>query len=108
MVWVAIDFGRNEKPKRTKIYRTDYFTNYEDSSKVLDTKRVTSIRTSGLEQKLISVALENTEHGVWTDVPRPKPHPFVGGAKVEFFDDEWIPTLTAPIYCAGRKCLPEL
>lgn len=107
VVWVAIDFNRSGKPKRMKIYRTDYFTTYEDASKVLDAKRVMSIRTNGLEQKLTSAALENTEHGFWTDVPHPKPHPFAGGAKVEFFDDEWIPTLREPMYCAGRSCLPE-
>jgi hypothetical protein len=107
VVWVAIDFDRSGKPKRMKIYRTDYFTTYEGASKVSDPNRVTSIRTTGLEQKLTSVALENTAHGFWTDVPHPKPRPFVGGAKVEFFDDEWIPTLTAPMYCVGRSCLPE-
>jgi hypothetical protein len=107
LVWVAIDFNRHGRPKRMKIYRTDYFTTYEDGSRVLDTKRLTSIRTMGLEQKLTSVALENSAHGVWTDVPHPKPRPFVGGAQVEFFDDEWISTLTSPLYCAGRSCFPE-
>jgi hypothetical protein len=107
LVWVAINFNRRGKPKRMKIYRTDYFTTYEGASKVLDTKRVTSIRTIGLEQKLTSLALENTAHGFWTDVPHRKPRPFVGGAKVEFFDDEWIPTPRVPMYCAGNSCLPE-
>jgi hypothetical protein len=107
LVWVAIDFDRRGKPKRMKIYRTDYFTTYEGGSKVLDTKRMTSIRTIGLEHKLTSFALESSAHGVWTDVPHPRPRPFVGGAMVEFFDDEWIPTPGAPIYCAGHSCLPE-
>jgi hypothetical protein len=108
LVWIAIDFDRRGKPKRMRIYRTDYFTTYEGGAQVLDAERVTSIRTIGLEQKLTSVALENAAHGAWIDVPNPKPHPFVGGAKVEFFDDEWIPTLRTPMYCAGNRCLPEL
>lgn len=76
LVWIAIEFDRRGKPKRMKIYRTDYFTTYEGASKVLDTERVTSIRTIGLEQKLTSAALENTARGFWTDVQRPRPHPF--------------------------------
>lgn len=107
LVWVTIDFDRRGKPKRMKIYRTDYFTTYEGGSRVLEAKRMTSIRTIGLEQKLISFALENSAHGAWIDVPHPRPRPFVGGAVVEFFDDEWIPTPPAPIYCAGDSCLPE-
>jgi len=104
LVWVSVAFDRCGKPKRMKVYRTDYFTTYEGASEALDAKRVTSIRTIGLEQKLTSVALENTAHGFWIDVPQPKPHPFVGGAKVEFFDDEWIPIAKAPMYCTGTNC----
>ena len=106
VVWVAIDFDRHGKPKRMRIQRTDYFTAYDDASKVLDTKSQTVVRTNGLEQKLVSIALEQAAHGFWIDVPRPKPHPFVGGVGVEFFDDGWIPT-GPPVYCAGKSCLPE-
>ena len=60
---------------------------------------------SGLEQELHSVALEKATHGFWIDVPHPEPQPFVGGAKVEFFDDEKLPTPEAPLYCAGKSCL---
>ena len=88
------------------IYRTEYFTTYEHDSKVSDTNRLIAIRASGLEQKLNSVALEKATRGFWTDVPHPKPRPFVGGANVEFFDDENIPTPEAPPYCAGKSCLP--
>ena len=73
LVWVAIDFDRRGKPKRMRIQRTDYFTAYDDASKVLDTKSLTVVRTSGLEQKLVSIALDEAAHGFWTDVPRPKP-----------------------------------
>lgn len=107
LVWVSIDFDRRGKPQRMKVYRVDYFTTYEGASKILDTKLLTSIRTIGLEQTLTSVALKNTAHGFWIDVPQRKPHPFVGGAKIEFFDDEWIATPKAPMYCAGGNCLPE-
>jgi len=107
LVWIAIDFNRHGKSKRMAIHRTEYFTTYEDDSKVSDTKRLAAIRASGLEQKLNSVALEKAARGFWTDVPHPKPRPFVGGAQVEFFDDEKHPTPQAPLYCAGKNCLPN-
>jgi len=108
LVWIAIDFSRQGKPKRISIHRTEYFTTYEDDSRVSDMKRLMAIRASGLEQKLNSVALERAARGFWTDLPHPKPRPFVGGAKVEFFDDEKRPTPEAPLYCAGKSCLPNL
>ena len=107
LVWIAIDFDRQGKPKRMTVHGTEYFTTYEDDSKVSDTKRLMAIRASGLEQKLTSVALEKAARGSWTDVPHPTPRPFVGGAKVEFFDDEKIPTPKVPLYCAGKSCLPN-
>jgi len=108
LVWIAIEFGRQGKQKRISIHRTEYFTTYEDDSRVSDMKRLMAIRASGLEQKLNSVALERAARGFWTDFPHPKPRPFVGGAKVEFFDDEKRPTPEAPLYCAGKSCLPNL
>ena len=107
LVWIAIAFNREGKPKRMAIHRTEYFTTYDDDSKVSDAKRLAAIRASGLEQKINSVALEKAAHGFWTDVPHPKPRPFVGGAKVEFFDDEKLPIPEAPLYCAGKSCLPN-
>ena len=108
LVWIAIDFDRQGKPKRMSVHRTEYFTTYEDDSKVSDAKRLMAIRATGLEQKLNSVALEKAARGFWTDMPHPKPRPFVGGAKLEFFDDEKLPTPEAPLYCAGKSCLPHL
>jgi hypothetical protein len=107
LVWIAIDFNRHGKPKRMAIHRTEYFTTYEDDSKISDTKRFEAIRASGLEQKLNSVALEKAANGFWTDVPHPKPRPFAGGAQVEFFDDEKHSTQQAPLYCAGKSCWPN-
>ena len=106
LVWIAIDFNRQGKPKRMSVHTTEYFTTYEDDSKLSDPKRLTAIRASGLEQKLNSFALEKAARGFWTDVPHPSPHPFVGGTKVEFFDGEKPPTPEAPLYCAGKSCLP--
>lgn len=107
VVWIAIDFNRHGKPKRMSVQRTEYFTTYEDDSKVSSAERLMTIRASGLEQKLNSVALERAARGSWTDVPHPKPHPFTGGVKVEFFDDEKHLTPEALLYCAGKSCLPN-
>ena len=41
----------------------EYFTAYEDDSKVSDTTQLTAIRESGIEQKLNSIALG--ESGSW-------------------------------------------
>ena len=105
LVWIAIDFDRQGKPKRMSIHRTEFFTTYEGDSKVSDTKRLMAIRASRLEEKLNSVASERAARGVWTDLPHPRASPFVGGAKVDFFDDEKLPTPEAPLYCAGKSCL---
>jgi hypothetical protein len=106
VVWIAIDFNRHGKPKRMSVHRAEYFTTSKDDSRVSAAERLMAIRASGLEQKLNAVALEKAAGGSWNDVPHPKPHPFVGGAKVELFDDEKHPT-PAPLYCAGRSCLPN-
>jgi hypothetical protein len=85
--------------------RTEYFTQYDKSETVLDAERLGSIHARELEQRLTAVALQKTANGYWVDVPRPRPHPFIGAAKVEFFDDEWLPVISPPIYCAGKSCL---
>lgn len=104
LVWIAIDFNRQGRPRRMSIQRTEYFTTYEDDSRISDANRLMAIPSTGLEQKLNSVALEKAARGIWTDMPHPKPHPFVGGARVVFFDDEKLPPTEAPLYCAGKRC----
>jgi len=71
----------------------------------LDAERLDILRTTGVLEKVGSAALEKAAHGYWIDVPKPEPHPFVGAARMVFFDDEWLPALWAPLYCAGEDCL---
>jgi len=57
---LRIDLDRHGKPKRMTIRSGEYFTAYEDDSKVSDTTQLTAIRESGIEQKLNSIALEES------------------------------------------------
>ena len=104
VVWVSMHFDRHGKPKQMRVDRTDYFTQYEKGKRVLDGDRLNSIRAGGLEQKLTAVALQKSAHGFWTDVPRPRPRPFIGAAAVDLFDDEWLPTVGV-LYCAGNNSI---
>lgn len=99
IVWISIRFNRHGKPKQMRIERIEYFAQYENGERVSG--------TSVLEQRLSTDALQKAANGFWVDVPRPRPHPFVGAAAVEFFDDEWLPTLSAPFYCAGQNCISD-
>src|SRR5947208_630379 len=98
VVWVSIRFNRHGKPREMNVDRTEYFAQYEKGTMVSDTDRLNAIRASGLEQKINAVALEKASNGVWVDVPRPRPKPFAGTIPIDFYDDEWIPTLKAPIF----------
>jgi hypothetical protein len=80
------------------VNRTEYFTQYEGGAAISDNARLDAIRASGLEKELNNLALEKARHGFWFDLPRPKPHPFVGGTHVEFLDDEWIPSAWTPAF----------
>ncbi|SRR6266487_450116 len=97
-VWVDISFDRKGRPKKMSVNRTEYFTQYEGGAAISDNARLDAIRASGLEKELNNLALEKAKHGFWFDLPRPKPHPFVGGTHVEFLDDEWIPSAWTPAF----------
>jgi hypothetical protein len=105
IITVNIDFDRHGRPKRMNVGHVEFFTDYEGiGTPIADTQRLHSIQISGLENQLENLALTRAALGRWVDVPRPTPEPFVGGAKIEFLDDEWLPVLYAPIYCSGKAC----
>jgi hypothetical protein len=90
-VWIDISFDRKGHPKKMSVNRAEYFTQYEGRAPISDNTRVDEIRASGLEGELSTIALEKAKHGFWLDVPRPKPHPFIGGTHVEFLDERMPP-----------------
>jgi hypothetical protein len=100
VIWIDISFDHKGRPKKMNVNRTEYFTQYAGGTPISDNTRVDAIRASGLEGELNTIALEKAKHGFWLDVPRPKPHPFIGGTQTEFLDDEWLPALSAALYYA--------
>ena len=100
-VCIDIRFDHKGRPTRMKLSRTEYFEQYENGAPISDIKRLEIARTSGLEEKLHAIALDRAKRGFWTDVPRPTPRPFVGGTRVEFLDDEWLPVPSSPMYYVG-------
>ncbi len=100
VVWIDMRFNRRGHPKKMNFGRAEYFTQYEGGTPISDSTQLNIIRTAGLEKDLGAIALENAKHGFWCDVPRPRPHPFVGGTRIEFLDDEWLPVLSGVLYQA--------
>lgn len=88
VVCVDITFDKQGRPKQMSVSSTHYFPQYEGDGEVLESERSAAIRGSNLEKQLEDLALKEAAHGLWLDVPRPKP--FVGDAKIEFLDDEWL------------------
>lgn len=98
VVWIDIRFDQKGRPKKTALDRMEYFAQYEGGSPISDTSQLNKIHSSALDKTLKALGLERALHGAWLDVPRPKPDPFVGGAQIEFFDDEWLPVTSTPTY----------
>jgi len=100
VVWIDIRFDSKGRPKKMSLNRIEYFTKYEGGMPTPDNTRRDTIRMTGLEKELTTLGLERARHGSWVDLPRPKPHPFIGGTKTEFLDDEWLPALSGAGYYA--------
>jgi hypothetical protein len=107
VVQIGIHFDRHGRAKRLVLKDMEFFTEYDAGTPVSDAAKLNNIRSRGLEQTLGDLALKRAAHGIWIDVPRPRPEPFDGGARLEFFDDQWLPTAGRPLYCAGKSCIPE-
>ena len=105
VVQIGINFNRQGRPKKMVVEWTEFFTEYVGGTAVSDPRKLDEIRSSGLDQMLKDIALKSAANGAWVDIPRPRPKPFNGGARLEFFDDEWLPTASVPQYCAGEYCL---
>ena len=103
VVWIDIRFNRKGHPKKMNLNRAEYFAQYEGGTPISDSAQLEIIRMVGLEKDLGAIALEKAKHGFWCDVPRPRPHPFVGGTRIEFLDDEWLPALSGALYFASNK-----
>jgi hypothetical protein len=104
VVQFHIQFDRHGRAKHMAVKSIQLFKKYDHGTPVSDAADVSIIHSSGLEHTLEDLALERAAHGAWMDVPRPRPKPFDGGAQLEFFDDEWLPTQNVPLYCAGTSC----
>jgi hypothetical protein len=103
VVWFDIRFNRKGQPKEITLNRTEYFTQYEGGAAISDEKQLNAIRMSGLEKDVKPFGEDRARHGFWiVDVPRPRPHPFIGGTSVEVFDDEWLPGPSSSRYYAGH------
>lgn len=102
LIWVDISFDSKGRPTKMNLNRTEFFAQYEGGVPISNSTSLETIRASGLEKELSTLALERARHGYWFDLPRPKPRPFTGGTQIEFLDDEWLPALTVAMYYAGN------
>lgn len=102
VVWVNIRFDSKGRAKKMSVHQTQYFAHYEGGMPISDNARLSTIRKTGLEEELSTLALKKAIHGFWVDIPRPKPHPFIGGTQIEFLDDEWLPVPPSAAYYAGH------
>lgn len=104
LVSIDIKFDHSGRPTKLSVSRVQFFKQYSDDDEITTSKDLGRIQSSGLVKQLDALALQRAMHGAWVDLPRPRPSPFTGGARVEFFDDEWLPVASAPIYfVSGRS-----
>jgi ankyrin repeat protein len=89
-------------PRFLKIARVMYFSEYDNpDSQIIDPQRIKSFQSSGLEEKLLEVALQRGAHGVWFESP-PAQHPsrwgpVPAGIQIDLLDEEWLPSFP-PFY----------
>jgi|HubBroStandDraft_6_1064221.scaffolds.fasta_scaffold280987_2 hypothetical protein len=102
-VCVDITFDMRGRPKQMSVSSTHYFSQYEGDSEISESERLKAIRVSDLEKQLDDLSLKEAAHSYWPDAPRPRPKPFVGGIKIQFLDDEWLPVPPA-LYSTSRVC----
>src|SRR5260370_2724642 len=100
VVWIDIRFDRKGRPKETTLNRTEYFAQYEGGTAISDIKQLNSIHASGLDKELSTLALDRAGHGACTDVPRPRPHPFIAGPQLQFLYYDFLPALSGSLYYA--------
>jgi len=103
VMWIDIRFSWRGHPKKMRFSHAEYFSLYEGGTPISESTQLDLIRAAGLEKELGAIALEKAKQGVWLDVPRPRPHPFVGGTQIEFLDDEWLAAMSGVMYFATRK-----
>jgi hypothetical protein len=102
-VSIHIEFDQNGRPRKTRVLRTVYYTEYESlDSQLQDPNSLRKIRSSGLEESLEKIALQRAENGAWLETPRPRPKPYLGSTVVNFFDDGWLPHLGRPLFAATQ------
>jgi hypothetical protein len=99
---IDINFDSHGRPKQMRIGGIAYFAQYESNDPISDPEQLRAIREL-LEKRLDDIGLKRAARGVWLDVPRPRPRPFVGATRVELLDDEWLPTPSPMFHPEGER-----
>lgn len=95
------------RPGKLTVARTLYFSKYdsEDCGQITDADRLAAFRSSGLEQKLQSFALEEAANAKWF-VFEHVPSVSHGESDVELFDDEWLPRMRTSLHTPHSPAEP--